>query len=114
MIEATQKLMFHLLFVIDNQQCHGREVTLKYLKQFFADTKWGFGISPAYLMKLRKLNTYVDCKLVFSDGSLMVHFAKLLAAWIWRTSCRDGYNPQDDLVIIFPHQSIKYGLKYNQ
>ena len=35
--------------------------------------------------KLGKLNTYVDCKLVFSDGSLMVHFAKLLAAQIWWT-----------------------------
>ena len=35
--------------------------------------------------KLRKSNTYVDCKLVFADGSLMVHFAKLLAAQIWWT-----------------------------
>ena len=62
-------------------------------------------------MKLRKLNTYVDCKLVFSDGSLMVHFAKLLAARIWWTGCRDDVIPPDELVILFPHHSINYGLK---
>ena len=58
--------------------------------------------------KLGKLNTYVDCKLVFSDGSLMVHFAKLLAAQIWWTQSRDGDTPTDDLVIIFLYQAINY------
>ena len=61
--------------------------------------------------KLGKLNTYVDCKLVFSNGSLMVHFAKLLAGQLWWTGCRDGDIPPDALVILFPHHSINYGLK---
>ena len=60
--------------------------------------------------KLRKLNTYVDCNFV-SDGSLMVHFAKLLAARIWWTGCRDDDIHPDELVILFPHHSINYGLK---
>ena len=74
----------------------------------------GFRHFPSLLneiKKLRKLNTYVDCKLVFSDGSMMVHFAKLLASRIWWTGCRDGDTPPDNLVFIFPNQSIKYGLK---
>ena len=61
--------------------------------------------------KLRKINTYVDCKQVFSDGSLMVHFAKLLAARIWWTGCRDDVIPPDELVILLQHHSINYGLK---
>ena len=71
----------------------------------------GFRHFPSLLneiKKLRKLNTYVDCKLVFSDGSMMVHFAKLLASRIWWTGCRDGDTPPDNLVFIFPNQSIKY------
>ena len=74
----------------------------------------GFRHFPSLLneiKKLRKLNTYVDCKLVFSDGSMMVHFAKLLASRIWWTGFRDGDTPPDNLVFIFPNQSIKYGLK---
>ena len=76
----------------------------------------GFRHFPNILNKLRKLKTYVECKLVFSDGSLMVHFAKWLAAWIWWTGYRDGDTPQDDLVIIFPHQSSmnQIRLKYKQ
>ena len=61
--------------------------------------------------KLGKSNTYVDCKLVFSDGSLMVHFLKLLVAQIWWTRCRDGDTPTDDLVIIFLYQAINYGIE---
>ena len=38
----------------------------------------------------KKLNTYVDCKLVF---------AKLLAAWIWWTGCRNGDIPKDNLYL---------------
>ena len=41
----------------------------------------------------------------------MVHFAKLLAARIWWTGCRDDVIPPDELVILFPHHSINYGLK---
>ena len=71
----------------------------------------GFRHFPNILNKLRKLKTYVECKLVFSDGSLMVHFAKLLAAQIWWTGCRDDVIPPDELVILFPHHSINYRLK---
>ena len=71
----------------------------------------GFRHFPNILNKLRKLKTYVECKLVFSDGSLMVHFAKLLAARIWWTGCRDDDIPPDELVILFPHHSINYGFK---
>ena len=44
--------------------------------------------------KLRKLNTYVDCKLVLSDGS------QIVGGSVWWTGCRD-----DDI------HSINYGLK---
>ena len=88
-IGAILKLMFHSLFVsaglrIRVDMSHFSEETFIHLKHF-CRYKMGFRHFPNIfneIDKLGKLNTYVDCKLVFSDGSLMVHFAKLLAAQI--------------------------------
>ena len=35
--------------------------------------------------KIRQSTSYVDCKLMFFDGSLVVNFAKLVAAGFWWT-----------------------------
>ena len=61
--------------------------------------------------KIKQSKSYVDCKLVFSDGSLVVLFAKLVAAGIWWTKCKDHDIPPDNLVVIFPHHSLSYGLE---
>ena len=67
----------------------------------------GFRHFPNILNKLRKLKPMLSVNLF----SQMVHFAKLLAARIWWTGCRDDVIPPDELVILFPHHSINYGLK---
>ena len=60
--------------------------------------------------KIRQSNTFVDTKLVFCDGSLLVHSHVLETGGQWWSKCRDAETNPEDVVFLFPDHSINYGL----
>ena len=60
--------------------------------------------------KIRQSNTFVDTKLVFCDGSLLVHSHVLETGGQWWSKCRDAETNPEDVVFMFPDHSINYGL----
>ena len=55
---------------------------------------------------LRQSNLLVNTKLVFSDGSLLVHLHMLEAGGLWWTKCRDLEIPPDEIVYLFLYDSF--------
>ena len=63
------------------------------------------------ISEIRQSNLLVNTKLVFSDGSLLVHLHMLEAGGLWWTKCRDLEIPPDEIVYLFPDDSINFGLE---
>ena len=63
------------------------------------------------ISKLRESNSLVNTKLVFCDGSLLVHFSLLEDGGFWWTNCRDPEIPPDEIIYLFPDYSINFGLE---
>ena len=60
--------------------------------------------------RIKQSKLYVDTKLVFSDGSLLVHSSVLEARGLWWATCRDPDIPPEDITFLFPDYSINYGI----
>ena len=63
------------------------------------------------ISKIRESNSFVNTRLVFSDGSLLVHFYFLENGGLWWTNCRDPDIPPDEVIYLFPDYSINFGLE---
>ena len=63
------------------------------------------------ISEIRQSNLLVNTKLVFSDVSLLVHLHMLEAGGLWWTKCRDLEIPPDEIVYLFPDDSINFGLE---
>ena len=59
--------------------------------------------------RIKQSKLYVDTKLVFSDGSLLVHSSELEARGLWWATCQDPDIPPEEITFLLPDYSITYG-----
>ena len=66
--------------------------------------------SPIFneINRIRQSNKFVDTRLIFSDGSLVIHSSVLEAGGLWWSGCRDPNIPPEDITFLLPDYTIKY------